>query len=859
MHREHVHDCRSRHADFTLPGAVAHYPPDLRIEPVHLLIEYRVDLAAERVDGQVTHTLRGHGQGGTRLVLHAVDFHDVTCTDTEGRAVAVRYDGREITIDWHEPFANGEERRLVVRFHLQSPTTGLFFSRPTPELPDRAWYAATDNETERARHWLPTIDLPSVRPTLEFRLTADARFTILANGALVGETTNADGTRTAHWLLGQPCPSYLTCFAIGEFVRHDDGEFEGRPVASFAVAPHTSEDLGRSFGRTRRMLEWMQAKLGHAFPYPKYFQFALPGFGGAMENVSLVSWDDNFVTDATLAREFAWLVDKINVHEMGHSYFGDLIVCRDFAHAWLKESWATYMEQLWLEDALGADEGRHDFLMNVLEYCDEADSRYRRPIVTRTFDHSWHMYDRHLYPGGAARLHMLRKELGDDVFFEGVRTYVKRFAFRTVETDDFRRTLEEVSGRSLGRWFDQWIHGKGYPKIKASFAHDAKSGLATFTVEQTQVDAKEGVPAFEMPLDLGWVVDGALTVRTVQLDKARHVFVFPLATDPQQVLVDPHARTVMSLEFDPGEDKLLAQLRDPRDVVARIRAVRTLLVGGRRKRVEAVRDAYRAEPFWGVRVQMARALAKCATQPAVLALAELIGEEQDGMVLDPLLRAAGTLRAREIGAAIEARLDAGLDLYRARQAAYEALGAQRGDAPFERLAEAARTDVDRYGFVRAGALRGVAATRRPESVAIIDAATSPGAAPSRVRPPAAAALGTAGRSLERHLRGDVRERLERLLRDPVGRVRENAVAGLAALGEPAAIGALETYSNALSDQERAGVARIVAGLRGAAAAQPHAKDEALDELRRRIRTLEETVDKLGARLDATSTSTSQES
>ena len=71
-----------------------------------------------------------------------------------------------------------------------------------------------------------------------------------------------------------------------------------------------------------------------------------------MENISLVSWDERFVIDERLASEWTYLLDAVNVHEMAHSYFGDAVVCRDFAHAWLKESWATYIEQVWREDAV---------------------------------------------------------------------------------------------------------------------------------------------------------------------------------------------------------------------------------------------------------------------------------------------------------------------------------------------------------------------------------------------------------------------------------------------------------------------------------------------------------------------------
>ncbi len=838
-----------RTAEFTLPGAEPHYPPDLLLEPVHLDIALTVKVANRRAEGTVTHTLHARTAGTHRLVLDAVGFQDVDVTDPDGRAVTFAYDGKELRVDWADAFEAGEERRLAIAYVVGDPASGLFFSAPDEAYPQAALYAATDHETERARHWLPTIDLPDVRPTLDFHLRADEALTILANGLLVGEETHGDGTKTAHWSLEEPCPSYLTCFAIGEFVRFDDGEFEGRPLSYFTSPYFTPEDLERSFGRTRDMLAWMTKKLDHPFPYPKYFQFALPQYGGAMENISLVSWDDMFVLDETLAKEWTWLVDQINVHEMAHSYFGDMVVCRDYAHAWLKESWATYVETLWLEDTQGEDEARYDFYTNVDAYAREAEESYKRPIVTRTFNSSWQMYDRHLYPGGAARLHMLRKELGDVPFFAGVRAYLKKFAHQVVETDDFRHCLEEATGRSLGRWFDQWLHAKGYPTLKATYAWDKKRGQATFTIEQTQANEKEQIPVFRLPLDVGWVVDGELHVREVELDKAKHVVVVPLAKEPEAVRIDPHGRTVMKLEFNPGDAMLARQLTEAPDVVGRILAGNELCKTGRRKNVDAVRSAYLAEPFWGVRVRFAEALAKAGTQAAVEALAALVRHEQDGMVLEPLLRQVAKLRAPELKEAVEERLDDGIAMFRATQAAYEALGAQREDAPYERLAEAANVD-DRYGFEQSGAFRALAGTRREEALEPLLGHVAYGRTSNRARPAALTALGTLGAGLERRPRERVRDRLVDLLRDPVDRVSQAAAAGLRILGDPSAIPALEAYRRTLSVQESVAVRRQIAGIRARAKPKEPAKDKQMDELREQLRKLEDRLGRLEAQDEA---------
>lgn len=859
-HTEAVRACavRRREADgFTLPGATKHYPPDLELEPVHLDIDIAVDLELEALYGTVTTTVIARRDGPRQLRLHAVGLEGLTARDADGHALDWQYDGRELWAEWREPVPQGQKRRLAVTYRVQKPTAGLYFSRPTAAYPETPWWAATDHETERARHWLPCVDLPSARPHLDFHIRAAERFTILANGELISEVSHGDGTKTAHWRLDAPCPSYLTCFVVGELVRADDGEFEGRPIAYFAPPPYTPEDLRRTFGRTRSMLEWMSAKLGLAFPYPKYFQFALPGFGGAMENISLVSWDDGFILDEVLAREFTRVVDEINLHEMAHSYFGDAVVCRDYSHAWLKESWATYLEQVWLAECVGKDEQLYQYYRDAQTYFREADQEYQRPIVTREFASSWELYDAHLYPGGACRLHTLREEVGDGPFWSGVRDYLQRYMGKVVETDDFRRVLEEHSGRSLGRFFDQWFYSKGYPKIRVTFRFDGARREGTFEIEQTQVDEKAGVGVFELTSDVGWVLDGQLHSAPVKLSERKHILTLPMDRDPEQVRFDPYHRVLHKLELNPGDNKLRAQLTKASDVIGRILAAHELAKTGSAANIHAIRDAYRGEPHWGARVEFAAALGKANSEAAIAALAELIAWEQDPMVLRSLIRAAGSYRDMRIAEAVQARLDGDLPYY-ALAAAYEVLGKQRTRAPLA-LLEAACERPGWGGIAQSGAFRALAQSRQRQALAFIQDRVGYGALDNRVRPAAVAALGELARHQEPHLREAVVEQLCDLLRDPVRRVRSSAVSALEALGEASAVPALLQYRAALAVQEQVRVDKAIAKLRRAEEPRLSALEKQLDETRAELRRLAERVEKLeGAPAEGRGTRTGAE-
>lgn len=828
-----------------------HYPPDLELEPTHLDIDLYVSIPARSIGGRVTTALAARRGGSPTLKLNAVGFEDVAVRDTEGRKITSAYDGLTLTVRWEDAFTAGEVRRVEVAYRVVEPDGGLYFAGPDTAYPNQPSYVASDHETEIARHWLPCIDLPNVRTTLDFRLRADARHTILANGYLVDEKDNGDGTKTARWRLDQPCPSYLICIVIGDLIRADDGEFDDGekriPVAYFCGPEHTPDDLLRSFGRTRDMLTWMTRRLAQPFPYPKYYQAALPVLRGAMENISLVSWSDTAVLDRSVAPEYGWLIDHINVHEMAHSYFGDAVVCRDFAHAWLKESWATYIQQAWERDSAGVDAADYVYHIQAQEYFDECDNAYRRPIITRRFRSSWDMYDVHLYEGGACRLHMLNQLLGHDTFWAAVQSYLARYRHSVVETDDFRRVLEEFSGLSLVKFFDQWFHTPGFPDLKIEFEHDAARGQGTFRIEQKQVDRDAGIPAFEFSTDIGWTCGDEEFRVPIEVKTQHSVVTVSMPTAPDMVRFDPGNRVLHRLEFNPGDGLLRRQLTAAPDVLGRIQAAHTLATTGKHANISAIVDAFLMEPHWGVRCELATALAKADHQTAIDGLAQVIGTEQEPRVLVELMAAAAKYRSPSLVAAISERLAAGLRPI-ATQRALEALGKQADATPFDLLADTAQDDTHHWR-VQAGALRGLGETRRDQALPILRTRARYGATRQSARTAAITALGALARSLERGPRQDVVEQLADHLRDPWHKAQWAAAQALGAAGDPAAIAPLEGYARTQPHQDAVAVERIVEGLRANDKADGSAVKKEVEDLRDKVRRLEQQLQTLAARLD----------
>lgn len=824
---------------FAPPEAALHYSPDLRIEPVFLRIEVTVDIPARSLAVRLGLRARARSGGVRSLSLDGIDLRELRAPGYPGELV---YDGKRLALTWTEPFTSGEEREVTLEYRVERPVTGVSFSAPRPGHEDAPTFAVTDHETERARYWLASVDHPSVRPKLELHIRAEARFTLLANGRQVAEQQHGDGTKTVSFAQEQGCPSYLTCFAVGDFACADGGELDGVPIAAFVPRPFTAEHAERTFGRTREMLAFLQQRLGVPYPFAKYYQFAAQGIGGAMENISLVSWDDRFLLDEQLESEERELIDAINVHEMAHTWFGDLVVCRDFAHSWLKEGWATYIESCWHEAKAGQDALDVDLWSNAEEYFSEVDERYSRPIVTRRYESSFDLFDRHLYPGAALRIHMLRKRLGEDVFWGGVRDYLTKHAGGLVETSDFRRVLEARSGVSLEQFFEQWFETPGYPDLEVRFRYDAAAREGVFEIIQTQAHDKSGDGAF--CFDLPLLVGSAEAPRASRVAvTGRHtVAVVPLEAAPEIVRVDPEGSVLHRLDMDPGTVVLLRQLVAS-DARGRIQAGALLLRHAGRTGAEAIRGAFETECFWGVRVKWAQALGRATSEAALDALLALAESHADPKSLAALLRALGKYRDPRIVAVLGRRLDAGLP-YRAAEAALEGLGAQREAAPLDRLIAAARVP-GHGGFVQAGALRALGATRRSDALEPLLEALTLGHVPDRVRHAAAEGLGALASSLGHRPRERAIEALTDALRDPLPKVQLAAAAALGRARARKAASALEGLARQLSSQDAARVRRILRDLTGSGGDK--ARSEELEQLNERLRKLAARVEELEAR------------
>jgi len=826
--------------DFALSGVIKNYAPDLKLEPLHTELHLSVDLDQQSAVGYALITLRANVAGQHSLKLDAVDFEGVKVHDVSAKGLDYGYDDCFIDLNFGKAFEANEVCIIRIDYSIQNPISGLKFSAPDECRPNFPFFAVTDNETERARYWFPCVDFPTVRSRMEYFLTANENLTILANGALISEESKK-GKKTSHWKLDYPCPSYLACFAIGEFSVYEDKPLRDIPIAYFADKSFSPEQLKRTFEPTRNMLVWMEKKLGMAFPYPKYFQFAGREVGGAMENISLVTWDDKFMLDETMAREWKYIMDLINVHEMSHSYFGDALVSYDFAHVWLKESWATYIESVWLEDSQGLDAMHWQLAEEARGYISEAKDRYVRPIITREYDHSWNMFDMHLYPGGAWRLHMLRQHVGDAQFWAGVKKYVNTYAAQTVKTIDFQRCIEGQSGLNLDRFFDMWFHSKGYPILKVSFEYDKKKGVGKFTFEQIQVDAKKGIELFEMNLEIGWQDrGGADHFDKVQLSKGTQILNIKM-DEPAHVILDPHMKLLFEADFNPGDDKLRHLLEHGKTVRGLMQAITELAKTGKRKNLQAIRDYLEQEKRWGLRIHAYRSLGKVGNAYAYQHLAELLTLENNSMVIEEAARACGAFEHPALREALLKKLKEKNLPYRGEMTLLESLGKQREAEDIPLLTKYSHRDGWR-NLVRAGAYLGLGASRKESALDVLLEGVDAPVHFYDEKVARLAALTAMKDWMAPHLQKQITQALCDATEDPSYPVQINAARNLGVVKEAAGIPALNALKSRLAPQDHPLLKRQILAIQSAGDGSDAKKlQKQLDELTEKLAGLEKRL------------------
>jgi aminopeptidase N len=571
----------------------------------HIKAELTLDTKKSEIRGTATHTITPMHPGLDSVTLDCGSDLKVSRVAIGSTECKFEQKGNELVVKLDRAYSPDEIFELAVTY-AGSPDKGVRFVKPDPDHPKRAVCVWTVGEPEDARHWIPCFDYPNERSTAEMIITVDKPLSVVSNGTLESTRENADGTSTYHWKMDSLLPTYLLSVVAADFaVFHD--KLGNLPVDYYVLKEVDEATARRTMGKTPRMIEFFNQKIGTPYAYPKYATACLPEFGGGMEHTSATTMTDSILVDPIeyLERDS----DSIVAHELAHQWFGDLLTCRDWSNLWLNEGFASYFDPLFTEFEKGDDAFRLAMANDLGGYL-ASDRQYRRAIVESRYGDPWQMFDGVTYQKGACVLHALRGLVGDDAWWRGIQLYVASNKDRTVETDDFVKAMEKASGRDLGWFFDQWVFHGGHPELSARWRYEPDDKTLRLKVEQTQT-VDETTPLFRLPTTVEIGDDSGIRSVPIVIDARTHEFVIPSLTKPKMVRIDPKGWLPKVLTFEKPMEEWIYQLKHSVDILGRVEAAKALADkhGGEKPASEALAKAWPREKEPRARAELVRSIA----------------------------------------------------------------------------------------------------------------------------------------------------------------------------------------------------------------------------------------------------------
>jgi aminopeptidase N len=569
---------------------------------IHYLIRLNIDIAGKAFSGRMTATLQPLRDGLETVDFDAEEFtvHDVR--DEKGEPLAFEQAADKLTVRLGRPVPHDEVFSVTIGYDGRQPKNGLRFYEASSERPAMV---ASDSWPYGVRHWFPCYDYPNDKATSEIIATVDAGNKVVANGRLVSQTEDkAAGTVTYQWRQDKPHSTYLIFLAAAPYEVIEDRS--GAVPVSYWIYPQHAADARRTYGKTPEMMAYFSSLFGCDYPWDKYDQVEVP-FGGGAESTSATAMGERVIIDERAELDFPSL--GIVSHELAHQWWGDLVTLRTWSEAWINESFATYSDYLYLEHALGPDEGAVNLLNKRNAYLREARERYIRPIVFDRYEGPADVFDSHAYPKGALVLHMLRFVLGDDAFFRTLSAFLQENAFQVADTHDFMKTVKTVTGLNLDWFFEQWLYKPGHPVFKVTSEWDETAGSLRLRVRQVQ-DLSRGIPVYRTPVRIGIVTEKGTQSRQFWIEDEDEVLEFRVAGRPLLVRFDDGHFLLKEMDFPKSGDELLYQVRKD-DVIGRMEAAAALAdLTGEIRAEEALSEAAENDPFWAVREAAVEALGR---------------------------------------------------------------------------------------------------------------------------------------------------------------------------------------------------------------------------------------------------------
>jgi aminopeptidase N len=608
--------------------------PEKHFNLLHTRLNANFDIPKAELIGQVWLTLQPHFYEQTQLVLDAkgMEIKEVALVSGTGRTpLKYTYDSLKLHIQLGRPVKRTEKITVYIDYIARpnnykaqgsaaiTDAKGLYFINPTGSEKNKPTQFWTQGETEGTSVWVPTIDKPNQKTTQEINMTVPARWVTLSNGKLVSQKLNANGTRTDSWKMDQPHAPYLFFMGAGEFAVVKDS-WRGKEV-NYYVEKEYEPVARKIFGNTPEMMTYFSRITGVDYPWVKYSQMVARDYvSGAMENTTATLHQESAQQDAReLVDGNSW--EGTIAHELFHHWFGDLVTTESWSNLTINESFANYSEYLWDEYKYGKDKAGATHYTAMQGYLNS--NSEKKDLVRFYYKDKEDMFDAVSYNKGGRILHMLRHYVGDSAFFKSLNLFLTQNKFKAAEAHQLRLAFEEVTGKDLNWFFNQWYFGSGHPNLDITYSYNPSSKEAKVVVKQTQKDK-----VFILPVAID-VYEGAQRTRhQVWVRNAVDSFTLRCNTQPSLIQFDGERMLLATRKENKTMEEYIHQYKYAGHYIDRREAIEFISKRPEDPKAIALMQEALKDTFSGIRsfaiskIDVKRTKLLEATEPLLLQIAE---------------------------------------------------------------------------------------------------------------------------------------------------------------------------------------------------------------------------------------------
>ena len=382
-----------------------------------------------------------------------------------------------------------------------------------------------DNWPNRAHNWLPCIDHPSDKASVDFIITAPEHYQVIANGVQAEENNLPNHLKLTHWKETAELPTKVMTIGVADFAVNYAGDVDCIPVYSW-VYPEDKNPGFYDYALAKDILPFLIKNAG-PYAYHKLANVQSKTKFGGMENASAIFYTENSIHGDRK-------VEALLAHEIAHQWFGDATTETDWPHIWLSEGFATYMTHMYLENKYGTDTLHTRMAEDRKAVIDFSKKRTTPVVDSSSAGNYMQLLNANSYQKGGWVLHMLRRKLGDSLFWKGIQSYYSQYAGKNASTNDFRKAMEASTGQDLQLFFKQWLFTAGQPLISSTWKYNSGSRTITFTIKQ-----KQSIP-FEFPLQVAMQSATDTTLGTINVKGKISTTTIPCPNKPENVVIDPN-------------------------------------------------------------------------------------------------------------------------------------------------------------------------------------------------------------------------------------------------------------------------------------------------------------------------------